>query len=635
MQKGGLDLTETELKSLTSAMKKPEFRTLLNEYLEEISDPKNKAEYDAYLEQLESSGELPPGRVLIKPQAHSCIKTHGKGEGTRDFKIFLNLCMTDKLPKPTQERAAGGSTWSLPYAIGHPRHDQDGAGKPCITFDCAFNTYAFQLADSSSKFRQLMCETAISGANQLLKKQGEKASSDFKLLKNKRCKGGTPGAIVAAQSSIDNPERAPKPSGERTYNLSEEGPKLYREMMANQMSGRPSEPLIAEPDEEEKEEIQVEEALTGGVKAPKYKLIHSSPIGYADCIETREKAYQRPTILKVEMQVPLLDKLADASIDLQPTLLLFSLKDIYYLELKLPYEVEEAKATAKFDRKKKLLTVTLPTLAVKDMVRPISSTKQDDVEVRQESQSGATQISCDLPELKEGGHGTEKAESRQAEVIDEIKLEEAQPLWTQLSEDKVPTELIQDEAQVLTEVKYRYEEERPVEAPHIEELSSTEAQPVQDTISSPSVESLELLEDIFPEFTFTQHKGTKQAFIVFHVPGLLKASVSQRIYSEEVEIKFSSKVSNRLTGFTFRLRFHKPIDTASSSVDKIIDYVSLKFMKQSDEDWPNAGCAIQEITSTSPLVESVAEESTSEPIVAKQVTKTSIRLKCPLIFDLF
>jgi len=56
-------------------MQKPEFTKLLNDYVEEISDPKNKAEYEAYLKQLEDGGELPPGRTLIRPDPHTCLKT--------------------------------------------------------------------------------------------------------------------------------------------------------------------------------------------------------------------------------------------------------------------------------------------------------------------------------------------------------------------------------------------------------------------------------------------------------------------------------------------------------------------------------------------------------------------------------
>ena len=37
-------------------MKRPEFMGLLNDYMVEISDPKNKNQYDEYLRQMEKEG---------------------------------------------------------------------------------------------------------------------------------------------------------------------------------------------------------------------------------------------------------------------------------------------------------------------------------------------------------------------------------------------------------------------------------------------------------------------------------------------------------------------------------------------------------------------------------------------------
>lgn len=49
--KGDLkDLTHEEVNRIGRAMKKPEFMDLLSDYMMEISDPNNKAEYDQYLE---------------------------------------------------------------------------------------------------------------------------------------------------------------------------------------------------------------------------------------------------------------------------------------------------------------------------------------------------------------------------------------------------------------------------------------------------------------------------------------------------------------------------------------------------------------------------------------------------------
>lgn len=57
-------------------MEKPEFVEMLGEYMNEISDPKNKEEYDQYLKQLEKENDLPEGMELLKPEKGFCIKTN-------------------------------------------------------------------------------------------------------------------------------------------------------------------------------------------------------------------------------------------------------------------------------------------------------------------------------------------------------------------------------------------------------------------------------------------------------------------------------------------------------------------------------------------------------------------------------
>ena len=47
-------MTRQDLKKIEKSMKRPEFMGLLNEYMLEISDPKNKKEYDDYLKQMEN-----------------------------------------------------------------------------------------------------------------------------------------------------------------------------------------------------------------------------------------------------------------------------------------------------------------------------------------------------------------------------------------------------------------------------------------------------------------------------------------------------------------------------------------------------------------------------------------------------
>ena len=104
-----MDISKNELKAFTKAMEHEEFKTLMNDYVKEISDPKNQAEYETYLRQLEESGDLPKGTKLIKPIAAFCIKTTSKkmvsdiNKTFFDQKTFINICMHEDIQKPKRE----------------------------------------------------------------------------------------------------------------------------------------------------------------------------------------------------------------------------------------------------------------------------------------------------------------------------------------------------------------------------------------------------------------------------------------------------------------------------------------------------------------------------------------------------
>ena len=42
-------MSKNELRAFTKAMEQPEFKGMLADYVKEISDPNNKAEYELYL----------------------------------------------------------------------------------------------------------------------------------------------------------------------------------------------------------------------------------------------------------------------------------------------------------------------------------------------------------------------------------------------------------------------------------------------------------------------------------------------------------------------------------------------------------------------------------------------------------
>lgn len=201
-----LDMSKQELRAFTKAMEQPEFKGMLADYVKEISNPDNKAEYETYLRQLEESGDLPVGTKLIEPTALFCIKTTSKklisdvNKQYFDQKTFINVCVHEDVEKPQKQfvkmpDGRSGNSWSLPYRVSKPRHDQDKHGSLCSTFDIVFHRDVgnFVIHDDFKKF---VSDTAIDGVNRVLAEHKEKCSSDYKIMKHMTCKGGKPGLLT-------------------------------------------------------------------------------------------------------------------------------------------------------------------------------------------------------------------------------------------------------------------------------------------------------------------------------------------------------------------------------------------------------------------------------------------------------
>lgn len=59
-------LTSDEASRFKTAFADPEFRKLFSEYADELADPKNREETEAYISQLEDEQKVPQGKELIR-----------------------------------------------------------------------------------------------------------------------------------------------------------------------------------------------------------------------------------------------------------------------------------------------------------------------------------------------------------------------------------------------------------------------------------------------------------------------------------------------------------------------------------------------------------------------------------------
>ena len=116
--------------------------------------------------------------------------------------------MHEHIQKPqktyvTNPNGQSGYSWSLPYTVSKARHDQDKTGNLCSTYDVVFHRDIGDFLQNAD-FKKFVSDTAIDGINRVLAEHKEKASSDYKILKNLKCKGGEPG-LMTVKAAVENP----------------------------------------------------------------------------------------------------------------------------------------------------------------------------------------------------------------------------------------------------------------------------------------------------------------------------------------------------------------------------------------------------------------------------------------------
>ena len=161
-----LKLTPDEVKKFETAFKDPEFKKMFAEYAKEISDPKNKAESDAYLRQLEYENKVESvygkGVQLVIPAAGFVVKTTDEATGR---KVFVNVCHSDKCEDAKGSKVAGGMQWQVPHTLGGCHEETDKSGATCDAYDFVVSTHTFELCQRDDRIKNMVVETAIEAVN--------------------------------------------------------------------------------------------------------------------------------------------------------------------------------------------------------------------------------------------------------------------------------------------------------------------------------------------------------------------------------------------------------------------------------------------------------------------------------------
>jgi len=387
-------LTKEEVDRLTSD---DQFHKLMGDYVKEISDPKHRAEQEAYLNQLEEQNDLPEGRQIIRPSAAFVLKfkyvekselatklKNKKRQSNLKKKLFINAVYSDLIEKPTSrkskkaESSVSGTYWSLPYSMG-PLRMEYGTGKNQVpTLDCCFHPEVLVRGFQSAAFRDLIANVAREGAIQKMKNDPIDINPCYHILRGIRYKSGvSPCVLVISSNGLDADKVPTTPVRNDSKGTSSPETAILRDDV-NRFSKNTALKkgfLVSQKDAVAPSDTArsfASGARKGGGETrdgkvtPYFEVIEKGEFELLDHtinIRGLKRSSTRPKFLEYRISLPRVQNANNIDLDVsEERMVLTSLPESnsdYYLSVQLPYQVLVDGGTAKFDISSSRLIVTL------------------------------------------------------------------------------------------------------------------------------------------------------------------------------------------------------------------------------------------------------------------------------------
>ena len=402
-----MEMNRQDLIKIKQSLKDPNFHNLLEDYMLEISDPKNKKEYDDYLLQLEKEGDLPKDMTLIKPEGLFCLQSKIASEMDKKFtqKIFINICIHKEVQEASYNTVDKGNNWKLPYSVGKLRYsqeDEEGKKSTIISIvDIVFNPNITGYCLMSKEFKKMIFDVSVNGVDTLLNQKKEKVDKDYRFLEGIKSMGGEP-AITPIKKRIEESD---------TGDLNNK-PKLYHDIMNQKDQFEKDKKEVGEA-EETKELPEPVEELTHCV-TPFYKLVYIYKTDSDDFIESKFKESKKAVKLKLHIELPRVSKTSLLQCDIENNIFSLKYEEIYYLNIDIPVKIDEEEYQAKFDKKKKTLNLEFKIIIEKD-VEELESMEEEEVETgdckTQEKEAVDDESELEVEKVEEPITAEEKAET--------------------------------------------------------------------------------------------------------------------------------------------------------------------------------------------------------------------------------
>lgn len=402
-------MTAEELGRFTKAFKDDNFRKMLRDYAEEISDPENRKKYEEEIAILEQ--DRGNSVQFIHPTPFKCVKTRVDGK----LKGYVNVCASDKIGKPSctkgvSEDGTSGHHWSLPHSLHAERKEMDSKGNKILIYDVVFHPDTLHMASTNKRFMDMVMTVALEGIQNAFNVCLEKNKIRTLSTKYK----GNPRACVI---------RKPIPGFQAKDGSDDPHPLAFPYPHNNPTVSKKEGPQNSQSRSENVEKTQ-------GPTKPRHTLKYRSFIDLQDFRCSRDSGQSpRSREIVITIDLPLLKSVAAVSLEVEEKSLMLESKDpAYKLELSFAYAVDEDRGEAKFNSQTRQLVVTLPVKPFEGFQInscPVEESAGDiQEEVVFERESEAEWHDTDLSNSKEGNAEEKTGETRETEEREEGAAEE-------------------------------------------------------------------------------------------------------------------------------------------------------------------------------------------------------------------
>lgn len=293
-----------------------------DESVKEIAEGLNQQELDLiaqlYAKQSDSTSSNDKNVKSFLPKPGFCLKT----KNSTEEKIFINICQSDQINAPKdiseqqliklieqEDAATAAFQYRVPMSLGEPHSELDNSGCACVAYDVCINDEFLKKVNENSTFMGFLMSIVIEG---LETKYSIKLDRNCKMLKNKKFLGKIQQQFVRVKS---------KP-------LISEVDKSFESTKTSELSCKETKHAI-----------------------PNYKII-------------REPQEGKVEFLVAEIQLPQIISAKSIELDIgEDRILLNTRSGVYCLDIYLPYNLNQEECGAEFDKKSKVLTITMPVIS--------------------------------------------------------------------------------------------------------------------------------------------------------------------------------------------------------------------------------------------------------------------------------